>query len=60
MHNNAIEKCLCHTTIGKRNWLHIGSYFAVENIAFMYSLLESRKLNMLNFGEYIEDIIPTY
>ena len=46
-----------HIEIGRRNWLHTGSHFAAENIAFMYSLLESCKLNNVNFGEYIEDIL---
>lgn len=57
MHNNAIERMFRHIAIGRRNWLHTGSHFAAENIAFMYSLLESCKLNSVNFGEYIEDIL---
>ncbi len=57
MHNNAIERMFRHIAIGRRNWLHTGSHFAAENIAFMYSLLESCKLNAVNFGEYIEDIL---
>lgn len=55
--NNAIERCFRHIAIGRRNWLHSGSHFAAENIAFMYSLLESCKLNKINFGEYIEDVL---
>lgn len=57
MHNNAIERMFRHIAIGRRNWLHTGSHFAAENIAFMYSLLESCKLNNVNFGKYIEDIL---
>lgn len=57
MHNNAMERMFRHIAIGRRNWLHTGSHFAAENIAFMYSLLESCKLNAVNFGEYIEDIL---
>ncbi len=57
MHNNAIERMFRHIAIGRRNWLHTGSHFAAENIAFMYSLLESCKLNNVNFGEYVEDIL---
>lgn len=57
MHNNAIERMFRHIAIGRRNWLHTGSHFAAENIAFMYSLLESCKLNNINFGEYVEDIL---
>ena len=57
MHNNAIERMFRHIAIGRRNWLHTGSHFAAENIAFMYSLLESCKMNDINFGMYIEDIL---
>lgn len=48
-----------HIAIGRRNWLHTGSHFAAENIAFMYSLFESCKLNNVNFGEYVEDILSS-
>lgn len=57
MHNIAIERCFRHIAIGRRNWLHTGSHFAAQNIAFMFDLLESCKLNNINFGEYIEDIL---
>ncbi len=57
MHNIAIERCFRHIAMGRRNWLHTGSHFAAQNIAFMFGLLESCKLNNVNFGEYIEDIL---
>jgi hypothetical protein len=57
MHNIAIERCFRHIAMGRRNWLHSGSHFAAQNIAFMFGLLESCKLNNINFGEYIEDIL---
>ncbi len=57
MHNIAIERCFRHIAMGRRNWLHTGSHFAAQNISFMFGLLESCKLNNLNFGEYIEDIL---
>ncbi len=57
MHNNAIERMFRHIAISRRNRLHTSSHFAAENIAFMYSLFESCKLNAVNFGEYIEDIL---
>lgn len=34
-----------------------GSHDAAQNIAFMYSLYESCKLNDLNFYDYINDIL---
>ena len=40
----------------KRNRLQTESHFSAHNLAFMFGLLESCKLNKVNFGEYIEDI----
>ncbi|MGM9767096.1 MAG: transposase, partial [Candidatus Cryptobacteroides sp.] len=45
MHNIAIERCFRHIAIGRRNWLHTGSHKAAQNIAFMFGLYESCKLN---------------
>ena len=38
----------------------IGSHFTAANIAFMFGLLESCKLNNINFGKYIEDILTRF
>ena len=57
IHNIAIERCFRHIANGRRNWLHTGSHEAAENLAFMYSLYESCKMNELDFGRYIEDIL---
>ena len=57
MHNIAIERCFRHIAMGRRNWLQAGSHFSAQNISFMFGLLESCKLNNVNFGEYIEDIL---
>lgn len=46
-----------YIAIGRRDWLHSVSHFAASNIGFMYSLLESCKLNSVDFGEYVEDIL---
>ena len=46
-----------HIAMGRRNWLHSGSHDAAQNIAFMYSLYESCKLNDLNFFDYINDVL---
>ena len=46
-----------HLAMGRRNWMHTGSHLGAENIAFMFSLFESCKLNDINFCDYIEDII---
>ena len=57
MHNNAVERMFRHLAMGRRNWLHTGSHLGAENIAFVFSLFESCKLNDINFGDYIEDIL---
>lgn len=57
MHNIAIERCFRHIAIGRRNWLHTGSHQAAKNIAFMFGLLETCKLNEIDFGIYIEDVL---
>lgn len=43
--------------MGRRNWGKAGSHGAAENQAFMYSLYESCKMNNLNFGRCIEDVL---
>lgn len=57
MHNISIERCFRHIAMGRRNWMHTGSHDAAQNLAFMYSLFESCKMNKINFGTYIEDIL---
>ena len=52
-----VERMFRHLAMGRRNWLHTGSHLGAENIAFMFSLFESCKLNDINFGDYIEDIL---
>lgn len=55
--DKVIERCFRHIAIGRRNWLQTGSHFSAQNLAFMSGLFESCKLNKVNFGEYIEDIL---
>ena len=43
--------------MGRRNWLQTGRHFSAQNLAFMFGVLESCKLNKVNFGEYIVDIL---
>ena len=56
MHNIAIVRCFRHIAMERRNRLQTESHFSAHNLAFMFGLLESCKLNKVNFGEYIEDI----
>lgn len=55
--NNAIERCFRHIAGGRNNWLQAGSHQSAANIAFMYSLVESCKMNDIDFGEYIETVL---
>lgn len=57
MDNNAIERCFRHIAMGRRTWLFAGSHAGAENLAFMYSLEESCKMNGLDFGDYIEYVL---
>lgn len=57
INNNAIERCFRHLALGRRNWLQCGSYKAAENTAFMYSLVESCRMNKIDFGDYIEHVL---
>lgn len=53
MHYIAIGRCFRHVAMVRRCWLQTGSYFSAQNLAFMFRLLESCKVN---FGKYIVDI----
>lgn len=55
--NNAIERCFRHIAMGRRTWLFTGSHAAAGNLAFMYSLEESCKMNGIDFGDYIEYVM---
>lgn len=57
LENNAIERCFKHFSGGRNNWLQAGSHQAAGNIALMYSLVESCRMNDLDFGEYIETVL---
>ena len=52
-----VESVFRHIAMGRRCWLNSGSHEAATNIAFMYSLYESCKMNDIDFGEYVEDIL---
>lgn len=55
--NNAIERLFRHLATGRRNWNHSGSHAGAKNIAFMYSLVETCRLNDVNFDSYIEEVL---
>ena len=51
--DKVIERCFRQIAMGRRNWLQTGRHFSAQNLAFMFGLLESCKLNKVNIGEYI-------
>ena len=54
----AMGRCRSTLSLGSsKNWLHSGSHDATQNIAFMYSLYESCRLDNINFGKYLNDIL---
>ena len=55
--NNAVERCFRNIAKGRENWLQCGSHNAARHTAFMYSLVESCKMNGLDFGLYIETVL---
>ena len=55
--NNAVERCFRSIAKGRENWLQCGSHDAARHTAFMYSLVESCRMNDLDFGHYIETVL---
>lgn len=55
--NNAVERCFRNIAKGRENWLQCGSHTAARHTAFMYSLVESCRMNGLDFGIYIETVL---
>ena len=54
----AMGRCRSTLSLGlSKNWLHSGNHDAAQNIAFMYSLYESCKLDNINFVKYLDDIL---
>lgn len=57
VHEREIERCFRNFALGRRNWPQSGNHDAAKNIVFMFGLYESCKLNNLDFGEYVEDVL---
>lgn len=45
-------------TLGRKNWLHIGSEEAGPKIAAIMSVIETCKRLKINVREYLEDVLP--
>lgn len=55
--NNAAERAFRPLTIGRKNYLFVGSNRGGQTAAVIYSLVESAKRHKLNPFEYIRDIL---
>ena len=55
--NNAIERYFRCIAKGRENWLQCGSHDPARHTAFMYFLVESYRMNDLDFGYYIETVL---
>ena len=55
--DNEVERCFRSIAKGRENWLQCGSHDAARHTAFMYSLVESCRMNDLDFGHYIETVL---
>jgi transposase len=60
--NNAVENSIRPLSVGRKNWLFVGSQQAAERAAVMLSLIESAKLNGHDPWAYLKDVferLPT-
>ena len=55
--NNAAERALRGVSLGRKNYLFMGSDAGGERAAAIYSLVESAKLNGLDPEAYLRDVL---
>ena len=58
IHNNGAENAVRGITLGRRNWIHIGSKEAGPKVASIISVLETCKRLKINAREYLADVLP--
>ena len=56
--NNVAERALRPLTLGRKNWLFVGSERGGRNAAIIYSILQTCKALGVNPQEYLEDVLP--
>jgi transposase len=56
--NNWAENAMRPLTLGRKNWLHIGSEEAGPKVAAVMSVMETCKRLQINVREYLEDVLP--
>ena len=55
--NNLVENALRGVSLGRKNWLFVGSANGGEHAAIFYSLIETCRLNSIDPEAYLTDII---
>lgn len=55
--NNLVENALRGVSLGRKNWLFIGSVKGGEHAAIFYSLIETCRLNGIDPQAWLTDII---
>ena len=58
--NNAAERALRGVSLGRKNYLFMGSDAGGERAAAFYSLVETAKLNGLDPEAYLREVHPLY
>jgi transposase len=56
--NNLAENSMRGISIGRRNWLHIGSKEAAPKIAAIFSIVESCRRLDIPIRQYLADVLP--
>ena len=56
--NNPVENAIRPVVIGRKNFLFVGSPEAGKHAALFCSLAGCCRLNKVNFGEYLNDLLP--
>ena len=57
IHNNDVERDLRRLTIGRKNWLFIGSESAGEMASRMYTVVASAMRHNLDAWAYLDDVL---
>ena len=56
--NNLAENSMRPVTLGRKNWLHVGSQEAGPKIAAILSIMETCKRLQINLRKYLNDVLP--
>ena len=55
--NNPAEIQMRRISIGRRNWLFIGSETGGQNLAILFSFAATCKANAVNYRQWLEDVL---